>query len=430
MNIRSVKYNNINEMMHIYEAENGLKVFCIPKKGYSKKHVAIGVNYGSMNNAFVLEEEKEIIKTPDGMAHFIEHMVFEQEVQNIIKKLSNLGSTFNAYTSFNQTVYRLSCSENLVESLDVLINHLYNSDFFTDENIRKEKKIITQEIKMHADNPNWRVFLNLLNALYKNNSIKIDIPGTVESIAEITKDMLYKCYNVFYHPSNMVILIVGDVDYLEIFSKISNITSHYPIKSTPTYKNIFLTEPEEINKAFIEDRLAISTNLFKIGFKDNHFEGRGLASIKEEAGMKILLEMIFGKSSQLYKTLYEKGLINNSFSFDYFIEPTHAFSVLGGTSPNPEVVKQMVVDEITRVKNSGLIYEDFYRIKRKKHGEFIKIFNSTDKIHEVFIPAYFKDTSIFNYLDIYEEITFENILDFLDQKFNMKNMALSKVTSI
>ena len=204
--------------MHVHEHKSGLKTFVIPKKGYSKKYATFATHYGSINNEFSLGEGEGVIRVPDGIAHFLEHKLFEQEDGSVMDKFSKLGSNPNAYTGFAQTVYLFSCTDRFKDNFELLLTFVQNPHI-TEESVEKEKQIIGQEIRMYNDNPNWRVFFNLLDAFYEKNPVKIDIAGSIESISKINKNVLYTCYNTFYHPSNMMVLVVGMLSLLRYFPR-------------------------------------------------------------------------------------------------------------------------------------------------------------------------------------------------------------------
>jgi predicted Zn-dependent peptidase len=197
--MKVLEFSRIQEKVYEYEHSSGLKAFVIPKEGYNKVYSTFATYYGSINNCFIAPGEKSETKVPDGIAHFLEHKLFEQEDGSVMDKFSKIGAQSNAYTSSTQTVYLFSCTDKFDENFKLLLKFVQNP-YLTDENVEKEKGIIAQEIRMYEDNADWRVFFNLLNALYVNHPVKIDIAGTVDSISKITKDALHKCYNTFYHP--------------------------------------------------------------------------------------------------------------------------------------------------------------------------------------------------------------------------------------
>ncbi|MDQ2086889.1 pitrilysin family protein [Herbivorax sp. ANBcel31] len=423
--MKTINYDNIDEIMYLYEHSSGLKAFVIPKKGYSKKFAAFGTHYGSINNEFVVDGERT--KVPDGIAHFLEHKLFEQEDESVMDKFSKLGSSPNAYTSFSQTVYLFSCTDKFFENFNLLLDYVQNP-YITEESVEKEKEIIGQEIRMYDDNPNWRVFFNFLDALYEKNTVKIDIAGSVESISKIDREVLYKCYNTFYHPSNMVIVVVGDVDPKQVFEKVEkNIKES---KENIEIERIFPDEPAGINKPYVEEKLAVSMPLFQMGFKDFGFNTKGIECLNREIAVKILLEMILGKSSELYTTLYNDGLINNTFNFDYSIEESYAFSSFGGESKDPIAVKERVTTHIKVLQEKGIDKKDYQRIKRAMRGKFIKQLNSVERVAHSFMSVYFKEVSIFDYLDVYDKISFEYVKKVFEGHFDIERLAVSVIKPV
>ncbi|AEV69007.1 EF-P 5-aminopentanol modification-associated protein YfmH [Acetivibrio clariflavus] len=424
MDIKTVEYKNIDETMHIYEHRSGLKCFVIPKRGYSKKFATFATHYGSINNQFIVPGESEITTVPDGIAHFLEHKLFEQKDGSVMDKFSQLGSNPNAYTSFAQTAYLFSCTDKFDENFRLLLNYVQNP-YITEESVEKEKDIIGQEIRMYEDNPNWRVFFNLLRGFYVNNPIKIDIAGSIESISKINKDILYTCYNTFYHPSNMIIVVVGDVDAPKVFEQVEKSIS--VSASKPEIKRIFPDEPDKINESYVEQKLAVAMPLFQMGYKDSGFCSKGMDCLMRETAVKILLEMIMGRSSKLYNDLYNEGLINNTFEFDYTIEENYAYSAFGGESKDPLKVKEKVLEEITSLQQSGLNMETYERIRRAQKGRFVKQFNSVERIAHNFVSVYFKEVNIFDYMEVYDKITFEYVNKVFREHFAAERLAISVI---
>lgn len=427
MNSKIVEFKDINETMHVYEHKSGLKAFVIPKKGYSKKYATFSTHYGSINNEFIIPGENKITKVPDGIAHFLEHKLFEQKDGSVMDKFSALGSSPNAYTSFNQTVYLFSCTDKFDENFRLLLDYVQNP-YITEESVEKEKGIIGQEIRMYEDDANWRSFFNLLGALYKNNPIHIDIAGTIESISKINRDVLYTCYNTFYHPSNMVIVVVGDVEPDSVFEMVDKLIEKTDVKNN--IQRIFPEEPASINKNFVEQKLAVGTPVFQMGFRDNNLNNRGIEVLKHEVSVKLVLEMLMGKSSELYNKLYEEGLINSTFDTDFTIEENYGFSMLGGESPNPEKVRDIIAGEIEAIRKKGLDKNSFERIRKAQTGRFLRQLNSVERISNLFISVYFKGVYLFDYFDVYDKITFENVEEVFRNHFNLNNMALSVVKPV
>lgn len=427
MDYKIKKYNDIDESLYSYEHRSGLKAFVIPKKGYHKKYATFSTHYGSINNEFVIPGGNEPTSVPDGIAHFLEHKLFEQKDGSVMNKFSKLGSNPNAYTGFNQTVYLFSCTDRFEDNFGLLLDYVQNP-YITEESVEKEKGIIGQEIKMYQDDPGWRAFFNFLGALYEKNPVRIDIAGTVESIGKIDRDALYTCYNTFYHPSNMAVLVVGDVDPESVFKQIDQSIS---IKSPKgEIKRIFPSEPAGIHRAYVEQRLAVAMPLFQAGFREDGAVGTGIEGARHEIAVKLLLEMIMGRSSDLYEELYGKGLINSSFDHDYTMEENYAFSMFGGESPEPEKVRDIIIAKIEEIKRSGLDRNGFERTKKAMHGRFIRSMNSVERISHSFISVYFKGVYLFDYLQVYDKITFEYVTEVFNRHFIAQKLALSVIKPV
>ncbi|QZY57194.1 EF-P 5-aminopentanol modification-associated protein YfmH [Crassaminicella profunda] len=426
MTVKTIESKLLKEKMILKELPNGLKVFFMPKEGYTKQYAIFATNYGSNESEFVIPGESEATKVPDGIAHFLEHKLFEEPEGSIFDKFSELGSNVNAYTNFTSTCYLFSSTDRFYENLEVLMNFV-QSPYFTDENVEKEKGIIGQEIKMYEDNPNWKVFFNGLKAMYHHHPVRVDIAGTVESISKITKEDLYKCYNTFYDPSNMIVFIVGDVDQTKAFSIIEKLQKKQE-KIEKGIERIYPEEPEEIVQNIIEEKLDVSIPLFNIAFKDvdNGLSPKEL--LKKDIGTKILLDMLFGKSSDLYKTLYEEGLINDTFENEYTGEKDYAYSMLGGESKNPKKVLEAVLSHIQKLKSIGLNKEDFERIKKKHIGQHLSYYNSVEFIATTFVSYYFKGINIFDYVEDLKNIEFETIQKRFKEHFHRERCVLSIIS--
>lgn len=427
MKIDRINYGKAGETMFQYRHSSGLKAFVIPRKGYSKKYATFSTHYGSTDNEFIIPGESQATQVPDGIAHFLEHKLFEQKDGSVMEKFSRLGSNPNAYTSFNQTVYLFSCTDRFEENLDLLLNYVQNP-YITQESVEKEKGIIGQEIMMYQDDPGWRAFFNLLGAFYGKLPVRIDIAGTVESISKIDRELLYKCYNTFYHPSNMVILVVGDVDPQSVFSRVE--TAIEKKEAQPGITRILPVEPDSLNKNYVEQSLAVSVPIFQMGYRDNLFMGEGIEALMREVEVKLLLDMLAGRSSNFYEQLYSEGLLNSSFDFDYTIEKGYAFSILGGESKDPLKVKDRFCQMVEETKRNGLDRQTYERLRRSMLGRYMRQFNSVERISHTFISVYFKGVNMFDYLEVYDKITFEVVNGVLKEHFNSDNLALSVIKPV
>jgi predicted Zn-dependent peptidase len=302
-----------------------------------------------------------------------------------------------------------------------LLNFVQNP-YITDKSVENEKGIIGQEIRMYQDDPDWQVYFNFINCLYNNFSVKKDIAGTIESIAGIDKELLYKCFNTFYDPSNMVIFVVGDVDADEVFKMVED--SINVNKNRLNIETIYPKEEPKINIDFKEVKCDVALPLFMFGFKiDNNHED----IIKDEIATNIALEVIAGKSSSLFEKLYEDELITSPMSIDVTFEKGYSFCAVGGESKDPDAAVERIKEEIENLKNSEIPVEVFERVKKRLIGDFIRQFNSVEKIAHMFMSNIFREVDIFEYIDKYNEIDKEYVENIVKEYFNIELSAVSVV---
>ncbi len=414
------------EEMYYTTHESGLKIYIMPRKGYSSNYAIFGTKYGSVHSDFIVPGETEITHVPDGIAHYLEHKMFDQpDGSNVFDKFSRLGADANAFTSFNLTAYLFSATDNFFESLGVLLDYV-QSPYFTKESVEKEQGIIGQEIKMYDDNGPWKVFFNLLGCLYHESPVKKEIAGTVESISHITDEYLYKCYNTFYNLSNMTIFVTGDFDPYEAYDVIvKGIKNNEPF--TEEIKKIFPKEPDSVYKPYTEQALDVSMPLFMMGFKDTDNGYGGDRLLKKYLEVQILQKMLFGKGTPIYRKLYDMGLINDSFSLDYTVEKEYGHSTIDGESQDPKKVFEIILDETDKIRNEGLKEDEYERVKKVLWGDYIKTFNDIEEYAHTFLTLHMMGVDIFNYNEIYRSITFDDIKNRFNEHFTRDKAALSVV---
>ncbi|MDX5665591.1 EF-P 5-aminopentanol modification-associated protein YfmH, partial [Clostridioides difficile] len=399
----------LKEEVYYEKLQNGLDVYFMPKRGFMKKYAILATNYGSNDLEFVPIGEDKKIRVNEGIAHFLEHKMFEQpDGGDAFDKFSKLGVNANAFTNFTMTAYLFSATENFYESLEHLIDYV-QTPYFTDENVEKEKGIIAQEIKMYNDDPDWNVYFNCLKAMYVNYPARIDIAGTVDSIYKITKEELYKCYNTFYNPGNMALFVVGDLDVEKVIDVTKKSNNYKVDKLSKSIERFYPEEPEGVKEKEVIEKFPISMPMFNIGFKDSNVGLKGKELLRKEIVTDILVGMLFKKGSKLYEDLYMQGLINENFGAGFSSQVDYAFSIIAGDSKEPKKVKEIILDYIEKSKKEGLSKEEFERTKKKKIGSFIKCFDSINFIGNSFISYVFKDINILDYLDIIKDITFEEV---------------------
>ena len=415
----------VKEKIYIEKLENGLTVMIIPKPGIQKKYVIWGTNYGSNDNKFIVPGEDKETEVPNGVAHFLEHKLFEQENgTNSLDTLTAIGVNANAYTTNDHTAYLFECTDNFYEALDELMDYVQHP-YFTDENVEKEKGIIGQEIMMYDDYPDWQVYLNAMKAMYHENPIKIDITGTIETISHIDKDILYKCYKTFYNPSNMALVVAGDFKPEEILQEIKNRLVEN--ENQGEIKRIYTEEDESIVKEKIEKKFEVSRPLFTIGIKDNPKNQEEI--VKKHIAIEILMNIILGRSSDLYKKLYNEGIISGQPSLDYEFGTTYAHVLITGQSTDPEKVYQEFKEKVKQLKEQGVNEQDFERIKKLIYGGYVKEYNDIQDISRMFLADYFKRINSFDYLEEIEGINIKYLNQVLTEIFKEEKMILSVVRS-
>lgn len=417
---------NIKEKAYIEKLENGLTVMIIPKQNTSKKYIIWGTHFGSLDNRFIMPKTGEEVFIPDGVAHFLEHKMFEQENgTNSLDTLMALGIDANAYTTNDHTAYLFECTNHFYEGLDELMDYVQHP-YFTDENVEKEKGIIGQEIKMYDDDPGWQLYMNAMDCMYKENPIKIDIAGTVESISEITPDVLYKCYNTFYHPSNMVMVVCGDFVPEELIEEIKK--RIVKKESQGEIKRIYPKQETTINKPYKEVEMEVSSPIFIVGYKDteNLKENREQI-VKKHIAIEILLNMILGKSSKSYQKLYESGDLLAQPDLDYEFSDEYAHILISGQSKNPQKIQETIKQTVKEYRENGLDEEHFNRIKKKIYGDYVVEYNSVGDIARMFLSDKIKQINSFDYIEEYNEVTKEYAEQVLKNVFKEENMILSVV---
>ena len=406
MDCKIIKNDFINESTYVYKHKSGLTIYISPKEGYSKKCAFFATHFGSINNCFKEKLSTSFTTIPDGVAHFLEHKLFESETGDAFTKYAQTGASANAYTSFTHTAYYFSCTDKLEENLKIL-TELIKTPYFTKENVDKEQGIIGQEINMYLDNPVWRVYFNLLDAMYKNCPVKKDIAGSIESISKITPELLYNCYKAFYNASNMVLCVCGDVNPNELAEKIDvmldGLTPEIEIESN------FEEEPFEVVKSFVEQKLEVSMPIFNIGFKDKNTKLSGDAFVKRNIIGKIVLDLLFGRSSKFYNELYSEGLINESFDIEYSLESEYGYSLLAGESKNPHKVYEFVLKTLEEYYIAGITENELTRQINIAKSSYICQFNNIEETARAIMESHFNNYNLYNTLDVYDTITTEDI---------------------
>ena len=416
-----IENNFIKEKVYIEKLKSGLTVMCIPKKNTNKKYIIFGTNYGSMDSKFIIPGEKEITVVPDGVAHFLEHKLFEQESgRNSLDVLSSLGVNANAYTTNSHTAYLYECTNNFYEALDEFMNYI-QSPYFTDENVEKEKGIINQEIGMYDDDPTWKVYLNSLEAMYVNNPVKLDPAGTVETVSKINKEILYKCYNNFYKLSNMALIVCGDFEYQKIFSEIEKRIIKSDTLALP--QKVVEKEPDRINKKIVKEKMNVNIPIFTMGIKDKIENSQ----VKKHVAIDIILDIIVGNTSKLFNELYSSGLIFSEFSTLYEYSRDFAHIVIQNQAYEYEKVIAKIEEEIKDLKEKGISNTDFERSKKKNYGMYVREFEDVSDVGNNFFEGFIKNINPFDLINESINIDLEYVNDILRKTMDEEMFVYSIV---
>ncbi len=400
---------------------SGLKIYILEKPQYNSAYAVFGTKYGSIDTCFSANGEK--LTVPEGIAHFLEHKLFESEEQDAFTRFAATGAYANAFTSFDRTCYLFSCADEFYENLDILLDFV-QSPYFTEKTVEKEQGIIGQEIRMYDDSPSWRVMFNMLMAMYHNHPVRIDIAGTVDSIAKIDYKLLYKCYNTFYNPANMFICIAGNVDTEKVLAIIeAAVKTDEPVEITRYSED----EPAEVVKPYVEQRFAVAQPMFCFGIKESFPTPE--RSIKEKVCTSMLIELLVGDASPLYERLVNEGLINDEFSTEYFNGYGYSAIVFEGESSDPKRVAEEIKAEISRLKEDGVDKKLFSAVRRGMYGAAIKQFNSVENIAMQMIDCAVTGCELFDELKYLKALTAEDVYRRLLQ-LDPENSTLSVINPL
>ena len=415
------KNDAIGECYYHTKHKSGLDVYVVPKK-MSTSFALLGTKFGSVDNRFICDGREIVL--PDGIAHFLEHKMFENEDgTDTFVRYAKTGASANAYTTFERTCYLFSATENVYESLEILLDFVTHP-YFTEETVKKEQGIIGQEIRMYDDNPGWQLYFGMLTGLYHNNTVRIDTAGTVETIAKITPELLFDAYNAFYNLENMALCVCGDILPEEVEKVCDKVLKYV---KAPEIERIYPEEPDGIYKEFVSKHLEVAMPMFAVGIKDNDVPSTGLELAKKQAEYDILLDIMFGKSAEFFTRLYESGLIDSSFSYDYEASETFAHCEISGSSEKPEEVYALIKAEIEKYKMNGIDRDVFERIKRANYASSLRVFNSTDDISNEFLVHVFSGFDILDYPAVIANVTYDDVCERLAKGFGENSFVLSTI---
>lgn len=407
MELQKISGGSVGDFYYTGAHPSGLRVFLYPKEKSSTTYAIFSTKYGSIDSCFQRSDEPAPETVPEGIAHYLEHKLFESEDGDAFQRYAETGASANAYTSFENTSYLFSCSDRLYDSLEILLDFV-QSPYFTEETVRKEQGIIGQEIKMYDDDPQWRVMFNYLRAMYHAHPIRQDIAGTVESIAQITPDHLYRCYRTFYNLHNMAFVLAGSFDVDRVCQLLDRMLK--PCDPV-TVRRVFPAEPAFVARPRVEEALSVALPLFQFGYK---LPGTAPRGEKDLAAAEVLLEVLASEASPLFRRLLDSGLVNeSSFASEFFEGEGYATLMFGGESNDPEAVAAAITEELLRLRQEGIDPAAFERSRRSLYGQNLAALNSTASIANAILSLTFKGRELFSYIHALAGITVADVEQFL-----------------
>ncbi len=418
------EHADIDERIYQVRLDSGLSVAVLPRPGFTKAYATYATHYGSIDNAFKVPGTDRTVSVPDGIAHFLEHKMFEKEGGgDAFDDFSRYGASSNAYTDYVSTTFLFSTTSHLQENMDILLDFVQRP-YFTEENVAKEKGIIEQEIRMYLDMPGDRLHSNLMKALYHHNSVRLDVTGSVESIRTIRPEDLYLCHRTFYHPSNMHVFVTGDVDAERVIAQVAEAQASREAQPQPPIEREYPHEPAEVRESRVEYRMPVAAPLFMMGFKDepNHLKGREL--LRREIVAAFMWNVLVGRSSSFFARLYEQGLINNRFQAHYTAGLTYGFSVLGSETPDPERLEAELRDTLDKLPISQ---QDLERQQRRELGEYVGLFQNLEELAYVHNHLVFRGSSLFDIPDLIGSIRVEDMEEFRARQLSPSQTAVSVI---
>ncbi len=413
----------VNERYTVLTHSSGLKIYVCEKPEFSGCYAVFGTKYGSIDNCFRKKGDPEFINVPEGIAHFLEHKLFESEDGDAFAKYAKTGASANAYTSFDKTCYLFSCSDNFEASFEVLLDFVQHP-YFTQETVKKEQGIIGQEISMYDDSPDWIVLFNTLESLYHNNPVRINIAGTAQTIAKINADLLYQCYNTFYNLQNMFIVVSGNVStqtVVDLCEKHLKDTQGFEVETKP------YNEPYEIVREYKEQQMPVAIPQFMWGVK---MDCDGYLPTKERIEISMLLSLLVGSQSQLYNQMLSEGFINKEFGASLFDGRNFASILFSGESVNPRKVVETIKETISQLQQNGIDPDEFELIRKQYYGRYIMAFNNVEGIGDALTDCACDGSGLFDEISIFETMTVEDLNNRLKTAFDLNRCTLSVITPI
>lgn len=414
------EYAALHERMQTRTLENGLRVCYLPKEGFCKTFAILAADFGSVDASFTFEGQR--YDTPAGVAHFLEHKMFEDEDGNALQKFARTGASPNAFTSHTMTAYHFSCTDRLMENLEILLKFVF-TPYFTDENVAKERGIIAQEIRMVEDTPGWQVFVGLFEGLYRDHPVRVSIPGSEESISRITPDLLYTCHRAFYSPKNMALVVCGSAD----FDKVCRLAAQLSPQDAPEIgQRHYGARRSTVSELTVTRHMQVSQPQFLLGFKDEPVRA-GESRLRRSLTGELAVRLLCGDNSPLYNELYGKRLIGRDFDTDYVLIPDGAAAILGGESRDPEAAREAIEREAARLAREGIDSALFSRMKKAVYGLHLRVLDTPDSYARQEIDAIFGGEHYLDFAALFETVGPEDVQAMLARWAQPDRSSLSVV---
>lgn len=421
--IKEKKSALLREKYDVIKHKSGLTIYVFPKN-MSNTYALFATHYGSVDNGFMLDTDASPTSVPDGIAHFLEHKMFTcEDGSDAFDRFAELGADANAYTSYDKTVFLFSCTSHFSECLAELIDFVM-TPYFTEQSVAKEQGIIAEEIGMYDDNPSSRSYFAMLSGLYKNHDIRKNICGTKESIKRITPELLYRCHKVFYNPSNMALVVCGNVCTEEVL-KITD--AHLPVRAPVNIVRRKVTEPPRAQVSRTECRMQLAKPIFDIGIKDTAIPASAAERERRDVGITIIGDLLFSQTSEIYGELYRDGLISPGMGSSYTLSSDFGFYTLSGESDDPDEVFRRICDFTEKKLSEGFTDEEFERCRKVFYSSFVREFDSTDDIANNLLAYAFEGYDLFGYADIIASIRREEAVSMFRELFRPECITLSVV---
>ncbi len=422
--MKKLDYPRLRETVYAETLPNGLQILVAPRPGFAKKFAYFATDYGSIDTAFQLDGER--VQTPNGVAHYLEHKMFDMPDGDVMQRFAESGASPNAYTSYDMTAYYFECTDQFEKNLRLLLEFV-STPYFTEESVQKEQGIIGQEIRMYEDNPSSRVFENLYAAMYHHHPVKTSIAGTVESIARITPETLNLCHRAFYDPSNMVLCVAGDVDPEQVVLLAKECLPAQP--GGVSDRDYGLEEPLTPKERRVEAQMEVAMPMFAVGFKAVP-PARGEQTHMAELLGDLAAEVWAGESSPLFARLYEENLIDFGFSVGYDSMKGVGMIAASGDSRDPDAVYAALLDEARRIAREGVDEALFQRLKKSALGRRMRELDSFSAVCARLAGSCFDGFEFHKFPELYEQITADQVAQFLSQTVVPERSCMSVIYPI